>query len=207
MKRILSALFIFFSLLPVKAQKDVAKIIDASNLDIIEINFDEVYKINIKASETAEIQITTHSEGEYYNNIHLKTEVSGRKLIISSEYPEAFTGGFDKLSAHKVFSLEVNMMIPANRQVYLDSNIASVTAEGDYEDFQVNLEQGYCRLLDFNGNATINTYEGDIAVRTNFAKIRAESRSGTLNVEDLANGTNLLNLTSINGDISVLKTK
>ncbi|WP_373057346.1 hypothetical protein [Zunongwangia sp. H14] len=207
MKQVLSIFFIFFSLIKIQAQKDVAKIIDASNIDIIEINSDEVYKISLKTAAVSNISITTHSEGEYFNNIFLRSEINGRKLLLSSEYPESYTGGFDKLSAHKVFSLEVTIEIPANRQVFLRSNIASVIAEGDFKDFEANLKQGYCRLLDFKGNATINTFEGDIFVKTTKATVEASTRTGSLELANLSPGTNLLKLTSINGAISVQKTK
>ncbi|MDT0642059.1 hypothetical protein RM553_04360 [Zunongwangia sp. F363] len=207
MKQVLSLFLVFFGLLSVQAQKDVARIVDASEVEIIEIDSDEVFKMNIKTSETSEIKITTHSEGEYFNNIFLKSEINGRKLVLTSEYPEAYTGGFDKLSAHKVFSLEVTLEIPENMQLLITSNIASVTAEGDFEDFEANLKQGYCTLIEFSGNATINTFEGDILVKTDFAKVKADTRTGSLNIANLARGTNLLKLTSINGDISVQKTK
>lgn len=186
-------------------QKDTREILNAQDLKTINIESDEVYHITIIATNTSEIRISTHSEGEYFNEIFLKTRVRGNQLNIFSEYPERLTGGFDKLSAHKVFSLEIKLEIPSGMEVNVNSNIASLKASGNYKAIYANLKQGYCNLENYSGNAVINTYTGNILVETSSGLIEAKSRNGEVEIPDFLPGRNPLKLTSIDGNIKVVK--
>ncbi len=187
------------------AQRDTQEILDASKIKSIRIESDEVFLVSVIASPISEIFIKTHSEGEYFDNIQLNSKVEDGTLILSSEYPEILSGGYDKLSAHKVFSLEIEMRIPENLELDITSNIASLVAEGNYKTILANLKQGYCHLFNFSGAADINTYGGDILVETDHGIIEADSRYGTIEIPDFLPGRNAIRLTSINGNIKVYK--
>lgn len=187
------------------AQRDTREIIDAENIKSIQIDTDEVYHIKITATKTSQISISTHSEGEYFNDIILNTEQQKDVFKISTRYPERLTGGYDKLSAHKVFSLEIELEVPQGLEVIINSNIASVEASGEFRSIYADLKQGYCKLLDFSGDAVINTYSGHILVETSSGLIEAESRNGTVEIPDFLPGRNPLRLKSIDGDIKVRK--
>ena len=186
-------------------QKDTREIIDAENIKSINIETDEVYLINIISTNTSEIKISTHSEGEYFNVINLNSRIGEEVLTITSKYPERLTGGYDKLSAHKVFSLEIELEIPRNMEVNITSNTSSVQAKGAFKAIYANLKQGYCKLTEFSGTAVINTYTGNILVETSAGLIEAESRNGKVEIPDFLPGRNPIRLTSIDGDIKVLK--
>ncbi len=200
-------LFILIMGVEAKAQKNTSEIISVAGIERIYIDTDEVYFIRIISSDQESIKINTHSEGEYFQDIALKTEVSGSELNITTEYPQKLTGGYDKLSAHKVFSLEIEIHIPQGMQVEVRSNIASLHSTGSYRSLVVELNQGYCQLLDFSGNATVNTFSGNILVETSHGLIDSKSRNGSVNVPDFLPGRNPIRLTSIDGNILVRKTK
>lgn len=187
------------------AQKQTERQIDTSGIRSLRILADEVYKIRIVAAETSVIKIKTHSEGEYFNNISLKTETKDGELLLKSQFPDRLTGGYDKLSAHKVFSLEIWLEVPEGIAVEIESNLASVEAEGDFSQFYADLQQGYCFLKDFHGAAVINTLEGDIEVHTPHARLETRSRHGRVTLPDFISGENPVRLRTINGDIRVLK--
>lgn len=207
MRVLLIKTFVLFGILTGYGQKDTHQVLDGRNIHKIEIKTDEVYKISIQTSTTEKIKITTHSEGEYYNNIALVTQLEKDRLRLTTRYPEALTGGYDKLSAHKVISMEIQLEIPEDLELVISSNLASVMATGNYKNLYAELQEGFCRLLSFKGNATINTYKGNIYVEAGSCDVKAETRNGQLNISKELQGTNILQLTSINGDISVLKTK
>ena len=187
------------------AQKDTREVIDAESIKSIQIDTDEVYLIKIISTKTSQISIKTHSEGEYFNDIILKTEQLKDVLKVNTQYPQILTGGYDKLSAHKVFSLEIELEVPQGLEIIINSNIASVEANGDFKYINANLKQGYCNLLDFSGNAVINTYSGHILVETSAGLVEANSRNGTVEIPDFLRGRNPLRLKSIDGDIKVRK--
>ena len=185
------------------SQKDTSQSFDAEKIEQLYIYTDEVFKINIITSDTHQIILTSHSEGEYFNDISLETEMRQNKMILTSKFREILQGGYDKLSANKVFSMEITLEIPENLQVFVKSNIASVTGKGTFKNLQIELKSGYCRLEYFEGNAVVNTYSGSIWVDAHNAKITANSRNGKVNVPVTAYGKYRVNLTSINGNISV----
>ncbi|WP_417884719.1 DUF4097 family beta strand repeat-containing protein [Zunongwangia sp.] len=189
------------------AQKETRKTINAENIVDIFIEANEVFKINIIAENRNSIQFSTHSEGEYFNNIAVLSEVREHQVLLKTQYPDRLVGGFDKLSAHKVFSIELELYVPNNKLVSVSSNSGSIKATGNFSNFIANLKEGHCYLDRFVGNAQINTYFGDIRVETNNAQIKATSRHGKVNVAKPLNGLHQIKLNSINGDISVVKTK
>ncbi|TRO67270.1 hypothetical protein [Christiangramia sabulilitoris] len=189
------------------SQKDTAEVIDASEIQNIQIETDEVYLIRIISTNTSHIKIRTHSEGEYFNRIIVNSEIAGNILTISTQYPEELRGGYDKLSAHKVFSLEIEMEVPSGLQVNVQSNIASLHCSGKFESIFAELKQGYCKLLEFTGSAVVNTFSGYIHVETSTGMIEASSRNGRVDIPEFLPGRNPLKLASIDGNIMVRKTK
>lgn len=187
------------------SQKDTREIIDADNIKSISIDTDEVYLLKIISTETSQVRIKTHSEGEYYDDIVLESLLHGEELRITTKYPERLTGGFDKLSAHKVFSLAIELEIPEGLEVSIKSNIASLQARGNFKSVYADLKQGYCKLIEFTGTAVINTYSGNILVETSSGLLEANSRNGEVDVPEFLPGRNPLRLTSIDGDIMVRK--
>lgn len=188
-------------------QKETLETLDAKNVEAIRIFANEVSSITIETSSTKTISVATHSEGEYYNRIGLDIKREHETLIINSKFPQALSDGFDKLSAHKVFSIDLKLLIPAGLRVYVKSDQASLTATGDYSLFEAELNQGFCDLIDFSGNGRVQTIMGDIHFETRDTRIEAESRNGKMQKPFPQSGSNLLKLSSVNGDISLLKTK
>ena len=200
-------LFLLISTGIVAAQRDTREILDAEKIQKIRIETDEVFKIEITAGNSPGIKIKTHSEGEYYNEIALQTEIVQEELIITTQYPQILSGGYDKLSAHKVFSLEIEMQVPEGMEISLKSNIASLITHGKFSSVTANLNEGYCQLLNFEGAAVINTFNGNILVETSRGIIEANTRHGKVDIPEFLPGRNPLRLTSIEGNILVRKTK
>ena len=189
----------------VYAQRDTREILDAENVRSIRIDTDEVFKIEVTSSKTPGIRIKTHSEGEYYNEIVLETKILKDELVVTTRYPQILSGGYDKLSAHKVFSLEIEMEVPEGLEIAVNSNIASLITHGKFVAVSANLKEGYCQLLDFEGAAVINTYNGNILVEANSGIIDAHTRHGKLDIPEFLPRRNPLRITSIDGNILVRK--
>jgi hypothetical protein len=189
------------------AQKQTQQQIDANGIKNIMIESNEVFRITLKSTKTPFITIKTASEGEYYQNISLNTELTGETLNVTSKYPQILTSGYDKLSAHKVLAMEVLLEVPENLSITLQSNVASVFGEGKFEYLQLELKSGQCVLKDFNGNLLVNTYKGNISVETSPSRVEAESRHGLI-VNNLDyTGQQLIKLKTIDGNITITKSQ
>lgn len=189
------------------AQKEVSKVMDAGNLEKIVLSSDEIFRISIETAPVHSISIKSTADGEYFNDISLDSKILGKTLYLKSLFREALQGGFDKLSAHKVFAMEVKLQIPEDMSLEVSSNLASVFLEGDYENVLVQLKSGSFYSERFDGNAIINTYDGNIEMATGNALVDAQSRHGKVAVAQAPRGVHKIKLTSINGDIEVSETK
>lgn len=202
--KILPYLLLFLNIFNGYSQKETLDIYDAGGIEQLYIHIDEVFKINIRTSKTNKITITSRAGGEYYNDISLDVEVMQDQMALTSQYMEVLQNGYDKLSAHKVFSFEISIEIPEGLYVAIDSNIASVRAKGKFKYLQAQLRSGFCRLEDFTGNALVNTYTGGIEVETANTSIIATSRKGSINLPEKFGGKYKVELHSITGDIRVV---
>lgn len=193
--------------MPVTGQKHTEEIIEAENIEKIIFSSNEVYRIRIRTVTGNVIKISSDAEGEYFNNISLDTEVRSKTLYLSSRYREILQSGYDKLSAHKVFSMEVTLEIPEGITAEINSNLASVYITGTYDSILVQLNSGSCFLKDFSGAAVVNTYDGNIVGNVTSGNFEAASRHGEIDVPKNTFGSHKLVLTSINGNIKVSETK
>ncbi|MFD0977394.1 hypothetical protein [Salinimicrobium gaetbulicola] len=206
MKTLLFLLTLFTATLA-SGQKETMQVMDAGSLKAISINSEEIYRVSISTAPVHSITIRSRSDGEYFNEISLDSEIRNNTLYLKSRFREILQSGFDKLSAHKVFAMEVELEIPEDMSVEIISNLASVFLEGEYDGVLIQLRAGSAYLKNFDGDAIINTFDGNIEVQANNAQYEVETRHGNVVLPDLANGSNFLKLTSINGNIKVQETK
>ncbi len=146
------------------SQKTIEKEIDATLINSIEINSDLVNSITVFSSNTNVIKVTTKIEGEHYENVILSLIEKDHKLYINPDFTPFFEADNDKLAAHKVQSIEMNLLIPERLELSIKSKIASVQSNGSFNSIFVILENGNCTLREFIGNAVIKTNIGFIAV-------------------------------------------
>ena len=167
------------------------------------IESDEVFEIYVKTTDASEMQINAEVEGENFESILLSTSIENGLWYIQTNRSVGFNPIDDKLAAHKVISVVLNIEMPAYKELWVTSNLASVNAEGRYQFINLNLSGGDCTLFNFLGNGIVNTLRGSIAVDTQHTAIDFLSRNGNENIENKPNGKYHLNLKSVDGNISV----
>ena len=202
--------FLFLLILPLSlfAQKRIENIYDAQNINSIYINSDAIFKISIRAQKGKEISVYTIIEGETYESSLLHAVVADQRLEISTGRTPDFVPFNDKLSAHKVLSIELEITIPQGLDIDIHSTLAEVTLTGKVRDIQVNLGRG-----GFLGNelrfreSVINTLYGNVILNSKQANVTASSRNGKLTIQPSLNEGPMCTIESIYGDIEVLQVK
>ncbi len=186
------------------AQKIMEKELDAANYSVIEINSDVIYHINISTENSDKIKITTHVEGENYENVVLSIKENDEQLNIEPMFTPYFEAKNDKLAAHKVLAIEMELRIPENLSIRINSSLSSVKAKGKFLSFEALLGDGNCILEEFIGNAAIKTKQGFIKV---FAKHtvsgKAFSKKGKVFNALEKKGKFAIEAESLEGDISL----
>ena len=205
---ILSAALLFFTL-ESYGQKDLSRTYFPANIAAISIDANRVHSLTLKTAKVEEISVSVHLEGETSEEIVIKEQMEGNQLSLGfGSWPLAKTYN-DKLSAHKIVSIEVTIAIPEKLFVSITSNTAAVYAEGTFEFLYVDIEDKNCVLQNFNGNADIKTNKGAIRVlvANKDTAAKAITTYGTLSNALEARGTFKNYAESIHGDISLQQTQ
>jgi len=189
------------------AQNSTEKTFSAEGISNIDLNGNSVFKITVQTTKTNTISIRSRVEGENSEQMVLVTTIEDNTLFIATNYQPLFQNENDKLSAHKVVSTELILLIPENMNINMYSDIASIIVKGQYKNALIELINGHCFLQTFSGAATVNSIQADITVKANWTIIDAFTKNGILNTEKIDPGKNVINVHSINGDITILKSQ
>lgn len=190
-------------------QKQLEKVYDAAAIQTVSIESDEVFDIKIRAIDTNEITVITTIEGESYKSSLLHSRLLDDMLIIETGRTPDFTPFNDKLSAHKVLSIVLEITVPQETNIAINSTLAQVEVEGTIGNLYANLGRGGCILEDirFRESILINTISGNIYIKTTSARVQAQSRNGTVVIPEQTNDMKNIILESIYGDIVVDKSR
>ncbi len=206
MKKVLY-LILFFLALQAQAQKVTNKSFSSKGVSTLVINGDMVFKMHIETAKTQTISIRSLAEGEHSEEVVLITQIKSNTLYISSIYQPLFVADNDKLSAHKVLSVEYKLVIPEQLNLSISSSIASVFLFGNYNKVTTELMNGSFFAKSFKGDLLVNTIHGDFEVETHQATAEASSKHGKVDQAVLGNGNNQITLNSINGNIRISKSE
>ena len=175
---------------------------------MLSIDDDAISKIEIHSSEESIIKISVHISGEHSESVVIEEKTSEGKLFLKTAFAPFFTLENDKLAAHKVMAIELKINVPKTIAVEIKSKLASVLANGTYENIAVSIENSNCDLRNFSGNAHLKTVKGNITVlANNDVSGKAFSKYGIVRNELTSNKKFLVEAESIHGSISLLQTK
>lgn len=197
---------VLFSLQLVSGQKIVQKTILNTTDTAIDINTTNCYLVTIHTSKTNEIIVAATMAGEYENDLALNIFEEGNTLLIDTSFNANFELPDDKLGAHKVIAITLDIKIPENLNVNLHGTSSAINAHGTYDNLVVTLNDGKCVLKTTGNSASIKTQSGSIELFTKSATIQASSNYGDVISEEIPLGYSEYNLNTITGDIHIYKT-
>ena len=190
------------------SQKRSEQTFDRQDIKTLLINSNAIFKISITAQPVQEISIQTITDGETYESSLLHTKIIDQRLEITTGRTPDFTPFNDKLSAHKVLSIELDITIPQDLNIDIYSTLAEVSLKGRYKELQINLGRGGLIGRDIRfRESVINTISGNVALTTKRADVTASSRNGEVIINSNLNEGPICSVESIYGDIEVLQVK
>ena len=170
-------------------------------------DLDNVFTIKLSSTKSNQIFIKAISEGEYANHFVISKKRKNKTLHISGNIAFTFLNNQDKLSAHKVHAIAVEIIVPEHLQTFVSSDIGNVSTSGGYNSLATNLLSGDCYLNDVSGNFEIKTVSGDIYLTTKNGVISTESKSGVIIQEKIPKGKSTFFLKTAKGNIKIAKAK
>lgn len=189
------------------AQKVVRKSVLNPETSFINIDAENIFKVELSTAVSKVIEIQANIDGEYSDDLLVKIEKKGLSLEISAGFHPNFIHPNDKLSAHKVISISLQVHMPKNMEVNLFGTNTNVYAKGEFKNLRISLDDGSCNLDVFNGSAQVLTRSGDIYVYTKGATIKTKNSFGRIEGNIIPVGDDIFELTTITGDIHLMKTE
>jgi hypothetical protein len=190
------------------AQKILEKQIDAIETKQLVIASDMINLLSIATEKTDQIKMITKIAGENSENVIVTASEENNILTIGTAYTPYFSPENDKLAAHKILSIEMQLIIPDFLIVEIDTKTASIEATGTYDVFRANLDYGNCELNNFLGHAMLRTVHGNILVHAQeHVSGRAFSKKGSVLNYLPGRAKYTIIAESRDGDISLFQTK
>jgi len=197
----------FFAIFSSFGQKTMEKEWEAAQFQKVEIISNELSKVKVETWDSEIIKVIINIEGETSESVLLQAIVDDDLLSLKPNYRPYFLKQNDKLAAHKVLSVEMLLYVPPGKDIHIKSAAAAVVMTGKYEKVFVGLEEGGCSLIGFQGNAFVQTKNGDIEVRAIQSKGKAYSKYGKVVNRLPEQGKFTINAESVNGLIRLLKSQ
>ncbi|MCH2194556.1 hypothetical protein [Kordia sp.] len=144
------------------AQKVTKQMLTIHGIEEIRINTAKVFELNIVSTNANVLEIETKMEGEYYRDVNVITATKNKQLQLSCQLAEDFELPNDKLSAHKVFSITMNIYIPKHLKVQFEGDETQVYIQGSYKKLWGMLISGNYKLYELEGEAKLQTKKGNI---------------------------------------------
>lgn len=190
-----------------KAQTNNISTFNNPEIKNVVISGSKMFNIKVVASNRKTIVVKSKTEGELSKFSQVIIKNNEESLSISTAQQPFLKLDNDKLSAHKVFSVDIELYLPEHLNLDIKSEIATVDISGVFKDVLLELEQGNANLFHFKSNAKIFTTTGHINLNTNFANVTAHSKNGVVTREKLTSGVHTIQINTISGNINVTKTK
>ena len=196
-----------FAMQTVPAQKAISKSYPASYDTLIQIDTDKCYLAEISAYEGEAVIVEARMDGEYAEALSVNIIEEGKTLRVGADFNPDFKLPNDKLSAHKVVSISLNVRIPAYRDVQVFGTSCNVMLSGAFNTVDVVLNDGSCTLDQVAHNVKVNTQSGNIRLNSLQGAIKAVSHYGKVLQDEIPQGEKRFDLETVSGDITLLRTK
>lgn len=191
----------------VQGQKAIKKSIVHPGISFISIDANNCYSVSLETQKGEEVLVTAQIDGEYNPDILINIKEEGTAILISAGFQPNFVVPNDKLSAHKVISIALQLTLPEFKSVSLFGTNTNVTVFGSYKDLRISLNDGQCRLNQVSEYAEVTTQSGDIGVWDRTADIEAISKFGKVYENGIPFGPHQYILKTTTGNITLNKTE
>lgn len=179
----------------------------ADDINLIQVNTANCFEVNVDTFYGKEVTVEAEIEGEYSKDLDLELKTSGATIFVEANFTPSFENPNDKLSAHKVVSILLNITVPLSKNIEIYGTNSRVKIQGKFKELAVILADGTCELNNVKGNVNVKTQSGNILVRCEAAEIETASRYGKVALNPIPNGTSNYKLQTVTGNIELSKTE
>ena len=186
-----------------QAQKLIKKSHINSHISFFQIDTSNCFNLELGTSVGDELIVEAVIDGEYSKDLIIKISEEGNTLVVSAGFQPNFINPNDKLSAHKVISIALKIILPQQHDVKVLGTNCNVEVSGSFKALEVILDDGRCILKGVEESVKVLTQTGDISLYSPKGHVLAETKYGIVSKEDIPEGDNTFALHSVSGNINL----
>lgn len=185
------------------AQHVTEKRFENVSLTRVVVDADKITRLELETTDVDDVTVVTNYQGEYMDNLVTIATLTNKVLNIKVKFLPSFILPDDKLAAHKVLSVKVKIMLPANKYLSVSGNDADVLISGSYKNVQVVLNSGNCIFKDLKGNGTVDLFSGDVILNNYRGKVNWKTDYGSAIVNEIVENKHFMVIHTVKGNIYV----
>ena len=147
------------------AQSETIKDVDASALDVLQVDVDNIARLTVRASQTDRFKAFLNTEGEFAQELVLNVFETGGTWNVNIGFAPGFLPEDDKLGAHKVISAELTLEIPEGKYLNVSGRCLSVGLNGGFAAVELRLDAGNIDAKNFLASGVLETANGNVRIK------------------------------------------
>lgn len=187
------------------AQKRVVKSLVNARTSWVQVDSNQCFVLHLRNSDSDQVIVEAKLDGEYSEDLVISMEEDGNTLLITPGFRPNFKHPNDKLSAHKVVSVSLEIAIPSYTNFRIFGTHTRVSATGIFTNGKVVLDDGSCDLQVEAEELEVLTQSGDIRFTSKGAELKVDSKFGVIHGDSISDGNGLVTLKTISGDIEIVQ--
>lgn len=202
---LIPVVFLLFRGSPLCAQKSVIRTFSAQDLTKVHIDAGRIFEVVLESDDSEDLRVEVEIEGEYQNEMTLGAKKEGATLFLKGVFLPSFEDPNDKLSAHKVLSVRLTLVIPQHLNAEVSGMSTRVVAKGYFEDLGIRTAKGPVILTRPTGYVHVKTGRGAIRAAKVSGFVTASSSYGEVFKGEVPQGRSAVVLESVSGNIYINK--
>ena len=152
----------------------------SNDFDFVFLKLDFTSNITISESISNEIYVKYKQEGEFKENIILKSTVDNRELKIKEIISPMVKKYNDKLSVHKIIANTIEVGVPINFKTIITSSSSNIKIMSSFSDISIKIGEGKINLNQKKIKGKIKSISADIFCVNPLIKLLVSSKNGVV---------------------------
>ncbi len=152
----------------------------SNDFDSICLNLDFTSGITINESMSNDIYVSYKQEGEFKENVILRTNINNRELNLEEIVSPTLRLFNDKLSVHKTVANTIEVSIPINFRIMINARSCNLKMMSSFSNIDIKIDEGRINLNYKKIKGVIKSISADIFCVNPSSKILVISKAGNL---------------------------
>ena len=148
----------------------------SNDFDFVFLKLDFTSYITISESISNEIYVKYKQEGEFKENIILKSTVDNRELKIKEVISPMVKKYNDKLSVHKIIANTIEVGVPINFKTIITASACNLKIMSSFSDISIKIGEGKINLNQKKIKGKIKSISADIFCVNPLIKLLVSSK-------------------------------